>query len=197
MKQIIRNTLILLAITLIAGLALACVHEITADPIEQAQQNAKLEAYAKVYKDAKTFADCPTDLSAYEPADGVTVDEVQEAKDADGNTVGWVMTLTSPKGYGGDVRIVIGVTKDGTLTGMTVIEHSETAGLGAKCDGAEFKDQFAGITADSITYSKTGKSAENEIDAISGATFTTSAIVQAVNVGLDLAYTCLGAGGAK
>lgn len=196
MKLIIKNTLILLAITLISGLLLAGVHEITAEPIKAAEENAKVEAFEAVFPDAKGFSDCKTDITAFVPDNSVELGELQNALDKDGNIIGWVMTLTSPKGYGGDIQIAVGVTKDGRLTGMTVISMEETPGLGAKCTGREFQSQFAGIAAESIKSTKTGKSSDNEIDAISGATFTTTAIVQAVNAGLELAYGYLMNGGA-
>ena len=196
MKLIIKNTLILFAITLISGLLLAGVHEITAEPIKAAEENAKVAAFEKVFPDAEGFSDCGTDVSAYVPDNSVEIGELQNALDKDGNIIGWVMTLTSPKGYGGDIQIALGVTKEGGIAGMTVISMEETPGLGAKCTGREFQSQFAGITAKSITATKTGKSADNEIDAISGATFTTTAIVQAVNSGLELAYDYLMNGGA-
>ena len=196
MKLIIKNTLILLAITLVSGLLLAGVHDITAEPIKVAEENAKAAAFETVFPDADGFSDCKTDISAYVPENSVELGELQNALDKDGNVIGWVMTLTSPKGYGGDIKIAVGITKDGSLTGMTVISMGETPGLGAKCTGRDFQSQFAGITAKNITSTKTGKSADNEIDAISGATFTTTAIVQAVNAGLELAYEYLMNGGA-
>ena len=196
MKTIIKNTLILLAITLVSGLLLAGVHDITAEPIKVAEENAKIAAYETVFPDAEGFFDCETDISAFAPDNDVELGELQCALDGSGNVIGWVMTLTSPKGYGGDIQIAVGITNDGSLTGMTVISMGETPGLGAKCTGREFQSQFAGITAKSITSTKTGKSADNEIDAISGATFTTTAIVQAVNAGLELAYEYLMNGGA-
>ena len=196
MKLIIKNTLILLAITLVSGLLLAGVHDITAEPIKVAEENAKAAAFETVFPDADGFSDCKTDISAYVPENSVELGELQNALDKDGNVIGWVMTLTSPKGYGGDIKIAVGITKDGSLTGMTVISMGETPGLGAKCTGRDFQSQFAGITAKNITSTKTGKSTDNEIDAISGATFTTTAIVQAVNAGLELAYDYLMNGGA-
>ncbi len=195
MKQILKNTLVLLIITLLAGLSLALVHALTRDPIAAAQEEAKQAAYREVMPDAAGFADCRADLAAFESENGVTVDEVREAQASDGSRIGWVMSLTSPHGYGGDIRIVIGVTEESTVTGMTVIEMSETPGVGAKCTGAEFRSQFAGIAAGPITAVKNGKTAPDEIDAISGATYTTDAIVEAVNTGLKLAGDVLVAGG--
>ena len=191
MKTIIKNTVILLVITLVAGLALAAVHDVTEKPIETAQENAKLDAYKKVFPEADSFGDIDADLSGYKPDDSVKLGEVKTALDKDKKVIGWVMTLTSPKGYGGDIKIAIGVKDNGTLNAMTVLEMSETAGLGAKCTSEEFQAQFSGIRADSIGFTKTGEPEENEIDAISGATYTTTAVVQATNAGLKLAHTQL------
>ena len=83
--------------------------------------------------------------------------------------------------------MAVGVATDGSLTGISVISQSETAGLGAKCAAADFADQFRGI--------KTGKSAPNEIDALSGATITTRAVTAAVNTGLAYARDHLLEGG--
>ena len=195
MKLIIKNTLILLIITLIAGFALAAVHDVTENPIAKAQEDAKFDAYRKVFPEADSFGELTTDISAYKPEDSVKLGEVRTALDKDGNVIGWVMTLTSPKGYGGDIKIAIGVKSNGTLNAMTVLEMSETAGLGAKCTSEEFQSQFSGIKASSINYTKKGEPDEDEIDAISGATYTTKATVQAVNAGLKLAYDHLMEGG--
>lgn len=186
MKPIIRNTLILLAITLVAGLALAVVHDITKEPIEKAEEEAKLEAYRSVYPDAASFGELTKDISSYKPLGKVTIDEVKTALDSSGSEIGWVMTVTSGSGYGGDITIALGVSKDGTVQGMTVISMSETPGLGAKCTSEDFQSQFAGIKSSKVTAVKTGKSADNEVDAISGATFTTNAVLEAVNAGLSL-----------
>ena len=93
--------------------------------------------------------------------------------------------VTSPNGYGGNITIAMGVTPDGALTGVSIISQSETSGLGAKCKDDKFTSQFAGITGDKVEYTKTQPTADNQIQAISGATVTTSAVVDAVNTGLS------------
>lgn len=95
------------------------------------------------------------------------------------------MSLIAKEGYGGDISFVIGVKHDGVMTGLSVLSHSETAGLGANCTKDEFQSQFAGLKGPEIVYSKTGKSSENEFDAISGATITSKALTGAINAGLS------------
>ena len=188
MKKIIKDTLILTAITLISGLALATVYQITKQPIAQAEAAAELAAYEGVFPEAtfETLAPASFDPVAAGVADGegVTVEAVAAAR-RDGQTVG----------YGGNITVAVGVATDGSLTGISVISQSETAGLGAKCAAADFADQFRGITGGTVVFTKTGKSAPNEIDALSGATITTRAVTAAVNTGLAYARDHLLEGG--
>ena len=191
MKQIIKNTLVLLVITLVAGVSLACVHEVTKDPIKNAEEQAKNQAYAAVMPEAESFGELDANISNFTFDSSVSLEEIKCAYDASGNKIGWVMSLVSSSGYGGDISIALGVKSDGTLSAMTVVSMSETAGLGAKCTSDAFTSQFSGIKAEKIEYVKDGKDADNEIDAISGATITTRAVTDAVNEGLELVYTLL------
>lgn len=192
MNKIIKEALILLAITLIAGVALGLVYEVTKEPIAQANEKAKQEAYAAVYADAsfekeETIAAKVKELGPN--YDGATVDEALVAKNAAGEVTGYVMSLTAKEGYGGKITLTMGVSKEGLITGLEVLEANETAGLGAKCKEPEFKSQFAGKhLADPSTKMevvKGGGASETQVDAISGATITSRAITKAVNAGLQ------------
>ena len=77
----------------------------------------------------------------------------------------------------------MGVTTDGVLNGISLLSISETAGLGMRA-GEVLVPQFENKDVDRFTYTKTGSTADSEIDAISGATITTSAVVNGVNAGL-------------
>ena len=103
------------------------------------------------------------------------------AKDSGGGTLGYVLSVTTPNGYGGDIVLTVGFDLGGTVTGMTVTSMSETPALGAKCTEEDWQAQFAGIPLFPVTYVKSGESSDGGIDAISGATTTTKAVVGAVN----------------
>ncbi|MCD7796111.1 MAG: RnfABCDGE type electron transport complex subunit G [Clostridiales bacterium] len=189
-SSIVKNTLVILIVTFVAVLLLAVVNQITLEPIEQAEVNARAEAYASVYTDAVNFSEVEDSKTLLENSvtliensnyAGCTIDDVLAAEDSSGNIIGYVVAATSPSGYGGEVQIAVGITTDGVITGFDVVSNSETAGLGAKCTEAEFTDQFDGKTAQTLEYSKTGATDDNEIDAISGATITTNAVTEAVN----------------
>lgn len=192
-NSFLKNCLALLLITLVAGFALATVNEVTKEPIAAAEEKAKFEAYETVYPDVEFAAIDDTEallqqsVTSVETAGltGCTVDDVLAAKDSEGNVVGYVMSATSPSGYGGNIKVALGISnEDNSITGFSVLSNSETAGLGAKCTEDEFQSQFAGKSASGINYTKSGATTDTEIDAISGATITSSAVTDAVNSAL-------------
>lgn len=200
-KQMIRDSLILFAITLIAGLLLGGVYAITKNPIAKTQEDKKNEAYQAVFTDAAEFTEVTDAADAQQIlADaGYTkdrIDEVKAAMDADGNILGYVMTITSSEAYGGELQLAMGIRMDGTVNGISFLSLSETIGLGMEAKKPEFQEQFAGKQVEQFAYSKTGAAADNEIDALSGATITTNAVTNAVNAGICYAGA-LGAGSAE
>lgn len=184
--SILKDALILFLITVIAGALLGLVNQITLEPIAASELKAKEEAYQVVFADSSKFEENSEidDKLASATFDGAEVTEILEAKDADGNTSGYVMSLTAKEGYGGDITFTIGVTVEGTMTGLSILSHSETAGLGANCTTESFQSQFVGLKGPEIAYSKEGASADYEFDAISGATITSKALTKAINAGL-------------
>ena len=186
MNKILKNTLILTAITLIAGLGLGLVHEITLNPIAQAQEKAKKEAWQAVFPDAKLdeFKETDVDQKAAKQAISdlgvnATIDEVCTVGDT-----GYVITTTDKDGYGGDIQISVGIEKDGTVKGIEMLSISETAGLGMKATEADFKDQFKDKKVEKFSYTKSGEEGDDKIDALSGATITTNAVTNAVDSAL-------------
>lgn len=189
-NTIVRDTMILTVITLVAGLLLGLVYEITKAPIAEQKAIAKQEAYEAVFADA-TFEPLyegeNAELQSYLAENGYasqTIDEIMIAKDASGAEVGYVMSVTTPEGYGGDITFSMGVQSDGTLNGISILSIAETPGLGMNADSDSFKGQFADKNVESFVVTKTGASADNEIDALSGATITSNAMTGGVNAGL-------------
>ena len=89
------------------------------------------------------------------------------------------------------MKISVGFDADGSITGVGIREINDTPGLGLKAKEAGFRDQYVGKNADSLTVTKTGASADNEIDAISGATVTSNAMTNAVNAALFYLHNCM------
>lgn len=188
MKEMMKNTGILLAITIVAGLLLGLVYQITKEPIANQEAKAKQEACQEVFEDAASFEAVElvaVDEAAWSEAGygQESIDDVMAAKDAAGELLGYVLTITTKEGYGGDIQFTIGVRMDGMLNGMSLLAISETAGLGMRAEEV-LKPQFANKQVEKFEYTKSGATSDNQIDAISGATITTNAVTNGVNAGL-------------
>mgnify|MGYP002511024480 CR=1 FL=1 len=196
----LREAGILFAITLIAGLVLGLVNELTKDRIRIQQEKAVQEACAAVFQTAASFEE-----TEYEPDEalteelsgmGVKIGSVFRALDSDGSSLGVVVESTSTGGYGGNIVLYLGVTNEGMLNDISILEISETPGLGMLAPEV-LAPQFHEKNVDSFAYTKTGAVSENEIDAIAGATITTKAVTNAVNGGLRAARALTEGGAAN
>lgn len=191
-QSMMKDALILCAISLIAALALGFVNELTKDRIAFLEAQAKAEAYQAVFPEAVAIVEAEDneilaatmkDAADILAAGGhvATINEACIVQDADGNVIGYVASVTV-KGYD-TMTLTIGYTTDGVCTGVEFLEMNETVGIGTKVDTPDFKGQFAGKKAEQFTAVKSA-SAENEINAISGATFSTKGTVNGVNAGI-------------
>lgn len=185
-RQLWKNAGILFGITLIAGILLGFVHKLTLKPIARQQELKVQRACSAVFADAASFTKMENetpDEQVRDSIEGTEIGEIYQALSEDRQLLGYVLGVTTEEGYGGDIAIMLGVRLDGTINGVSILEISETPGLGMRA-GEVLVPQFAGRKAAAFTYVKTGASAEDQIDAISGATITTNAFTQAVNAGL-------------
>ena len=192
-NKIIKDALALTLITLVAGVTLGGVYEITKDPIAKQEAQAKAEAYEQVFTDAAAFEEVEMDDTLtktirdqldQEGYKAQSIEEVMRAEDQSGETLGYAFTVVTSEGYGGDIQFSMGVQNDGTLNGISILSIGETAGLGMNADTPAFKDQFVGKQVEKLQYTKNGATQDDEINAISGATVTTNAMTNGVNAGL-------------
>ena len=197
-NTIVKDALVLFAIALVLSAILGFTNELTKDRIAEQKILQKERAYAEVFPDlnggsiknteelTKLTEESAMVLAASSDSgisSGNTVNDILAVYDASGELIGYVADITNSKGYGGDIEMAVGMTKDFAITGLSIISNSETAGLGANCTKETWRAQFAGKSAP-ITYSKTGATGANEIDAISSSTFTTKAVVWGVNAAI-------------
>lgn len=197
-----KDALILFAITLISGICLGGVYEITKLPIQESKMKADLATYQEVYPNAEDFKFDQALQDAAEAAPenfasaGLNIGSVEipvalNAVDASGNVVGHIFTGLSKDGYGGNIKVSVGVTNEGEITGIGFIEINETPGLGMNATNPDFKDQFKGKTAEQLNLVKGGGAGDDGIDAMSGATVTSTAVTNAVNGVLYFAHNCI------
>lgn len=188
-KQMIKNAFVLFAITLIAGVLLGFVYQITKEPIAYQQQLALDKANQAVFTDATTFNEIEIDTTALSEIiasdsnySKIDITNVLEASDDSGNVLGYVLQLSS-MGYGDDIEFALGITNDGVINGLSIISINETPGLGMNAEKV-LVPQFASKQATQFTVNKNGATSDSEITAISGATITSNAVTRAVNVGV-------------
>lgn len=181
---------ILFVITLLSGLMLGFVYELTKEPIAEQERKAVQEACAAVFGEADSFVPLQyvpsPEIQEELAASGVVIGVVYQAQDADGSLLGYCIESVSKRGYGGRIVLYVGISLDGRLKDVSILEISETPGLGMRAEQV-LNSQFHDKKADSFVYTKTGAAADNEIDAISGATVTTRAYTNAVNGALRAA----------
>ena len=191
---------ILFSITLIVGLLLGVVYELTKEPIRIQQEKAIEEACRAVFGDADTFEEIEYALAPELEEElsgiGVKIGSVYRALDGAGKALGYVVQSTSTQGYGGNIVLYLGVRNDGTLNDISILEISETPGLGMEAPDV-LVPQFHDKKVESFVYTKAGAAADNEIDAITSATITTRAVTNAVNGGLKTAAVLREGGGSN
>lgn len=169
---ILRLALTLLLICAVVALALAGVNAITKDRIA-------------AIKEANTQAA----VQAVLPGGGNEIafsDDTGLVKTVYASDAGYAVEVT-PAGFGDTVDLMVGVSKDGKVLGISVIEHAETAGLGAvaaaeNSAGEAFRGQFVGMSG-TLAVTKDG----GQVDAITGATITSRAVTKGVNAAIACA----------
>ena len=183
-KYLFKLAGILMVICAVVAALLGVVNGVTADKIA-AIQAQKLQASLQVVFPGAEFTkvEVTDDLSAL--AASPNAESGLEAIYA-ASTGGYAVEVT-PTGFGGSIDMIVGIDADGNVTGVSVISHAETAGIGTKIvadkpnkNGVGVLTQFIGRGAGEGNLF-TVNSGSNEVDAISGATVTTKAITRGVN----------------
>lgn len=169
MNNILKLTLILLLVCAIVAGVLGVVNELTYQRIEEINIENTNKAYQTVLA-AESFDEVSFDAEAHP-----TVDKVSKASDG----AGYVVESTF-SGAQGMITMAVGVDNEFKCTGISIISHSETSGLGANAAsasevGVNWRAQFVGEGED-IALKKAG----GDIDALAGATITSRAVTNAV-----------------
>lgn len=188
---LLKNILVLVIITAVAGGILGLVNEATKEPIQKLAEEKTSIACKAVFADASTFVELENFTmeqaalvlaqDGYENAD---ISTVYKALDENDELLGYTITIVTHEGYSGDIEFMIGVGLDGTIHNMSLISINETPGLGMNAE-EEYLPQIVEIKADSLEYTKTGTVSSNQVNAISGATITTNALTNGINAGLS------------
>lgn len=170
----------LLIITLVAGLSLGFINDLTIGPIAKAKLERKVNAIKQVLPEFNN-----------NPVENIILIKSEKIKDSielypayfEEKIVGKAVIGSSDKGYSGLIKIMVGFNLDGTIKNIVVIEQKETPGLGTKMKGDKFLRQFRGKDPKSfiLRVIKDG----GDIDALTGATITSRAFGEATQLAYD------------
>ena len=176
-KFILKHALILFAIAFICSLLLILCNNLTEGRIAELQAKTEAEAQTDVLPEAKEFEEVKSEVMMLLSDSRVTA--AFSGKDADGKTTGYCIKV-EPSGFGGKISMMVGIKAGGEISGVKITSMSETPGLGAKADDA-WLTQFKGKKG-SLSVIKSGTAKDSEINAISGATITSKAVAEGVNI---------------
>lgn len=183
-KETVFVSLKLFTITAIAALCLAVVNKVTAPVITENNMAAEIKAQQEVLPDAVDFVAC--EVPEIESGE-VTIEKMTGGLCEKGSSkiAGYVVTAVSNAGYGGNIKVMVGIDHDLKVNRIKIMESSETAGLGANASKPKFANQFNGAEGKlSVVKGEAGK---NEISAIASATITSKAVTNCVNAALEAA----------
>jgi len=181
MRDAFKQGFVLFAITVAAVFCLSVTYLLTKEPIRQQQEKDYNAAMSALLPDAAVFED-----ERIEDVGGVT--GVVAGYGGDGALIGYVVQ-TEANGYGGTIGVLTAFDAGGVISGVSVINSSETPGLGENVRNGSFAGQFKGKSS-TLAVTKTAPS-ESEIHAVSGATISSRAVVTAVNAAIQYYETYL------
>ncbi len=174
-------TLTLFVITIVAGLSLGFINEITKGPKAEAKLARKTSALKNVLPEFNN-----------NPVNEVSLIKSDLAKDSieiypaflNEIQAGTAVVGSSEKGFSGLVKIMVGFHPDGTINNIAVLEQKETPGLGTKMKDEKFIRQFR--DKDPATFNLKVKKDQGDVDALTGATITTRAFGEATQLAYDV-----------
>lgn len=190
MREIASLSIKLLIITAVAAISLAFTNSITKDKIaeqialenELARQTVLSQAESFEAIDQKIVSDGAKKLEFENPE--IVAEVFTGMKDS---TVEGYTFKVLPKGYGGEITVLVGISLDGKVTGLKVVSHNETPGLGANATKDSFQAQFNNKQIEiPLTVVKGGSAGDSEVQAITGATITSEAVTDGVNYAIQM-----------
>lgn len=179
MNEILKLGLVLLLVCAISGGVLAVSNGITAPIIAEIERAGSFGAFSEIFPEANDFVEIDAALLSEIMAGNRFVQEVYEAKNGD-ETIGYAFK-TKSGGYGGDIFSIAGFSVDGTMSGIRIVENSETPGLGTRIEGEDFTGSFVGKSTANELVLVGAPSADNEVLLLSGATVSSEGVLYGIN----------------
>jgi electron transport complex protein RnfG len=187
----IKPTLSLFVICFVTAFCLAFVNNMTKEPIIQRMEMDAEENRKQVLSQAESFEK----LEGWEAKDESGIIREVYAAYIGEELAGYVFSV-APKGFGGEIAVTVGVDSEHSVSGVRIGDNQETPGLGSKAADEKFTEQYIGKDiSKEIKIVKRPASTDDEVQAVSGATISTRAVTNAVQVSAELGGKLLENGG--
>ena len=180
MNSFFKSVFTITIITVLAGVMLALSYSFTKDKIAYQERQKILNAFKSILPYHNNEPDKDYEI--------INNQKVFIAKD-NGTITGYAVNVINTQGYGGAISILTGTDSNGAVSGVAIIYHSETPGLGDKITNKSFLDLFKGFTVnDKIAVKKHG----GTIEQFSGATISPRAVAAGVKDSLTVINGMIG-----
>jgi electron transport complex protein RnfG len=184
MVDLKRLVVVLTLVAGVAGLALALVESVTRAPIAEQRRLQMVRALQAVLPPGENAPDQDTvRLVAGHSKKGQALERTFYRSRLQGELTGIAFAVTAPDGYSGNIDIMVGVDPQGTVTGVAILRHAETPGLGDKIAFPAYTDSFRGQRLDGADWRV--KKDGGDFDQLTGATISPRAVVGAIRGGLE------------
>ena len=184
MVDLRRLMIVLTLVTAVAGAALALVEAVTREPIAAQRRLERLRALTAVLPPVDNAPDQDTvRLVTGRNKKGQELTRTFYRGRKGQELRGIAFAVTAPDGYSGAIDIMVGVDPDGVVTGVAILKHAETPGLGDKIARPDFTGRFIGKALGSADWRV--KKDGGDFDQLTGATISPRAVVGALRAGLE------------
>ena len=173
MKETLKLGISLFLITAISAIVLAISNNITSAKIAEADKLANDTARQEALPQGETFKSIENNKLKEITEKNPEILEIFEGRKEDGSLAGYTFKV-SVSGYGGKIEMITGISSEGKITGIKILNHEETPGLGANS-----------TTDKELVVVKTQPTSDNEVQGITSATVTSKAVVKGANTAID------------
>jgi len=189
MRSTMRLVLALTITCAVSALALSVIHGLTEEPIEEQKRLATMRAVQEVLPPFDNDPAQETLMITLEEDEVGARDTVTVYLGTQSGQITGAAFQTFGEGYGGFIDIMVGIDLEGKISGVKILEHEETPGLGAKIEEPSFRDQFKGKSLDNSVLVNGNLAVKNDggdLDALTGATISPRGVSQAASAGLKI-----------
>ncbi len=189
-KHTTKTAATLVAFAFTFTLLMTVVYQVTKDPIAKSEAEVRINLFHQVIADDRYDNDVLNDTIAIPPNRllGNKLASVAHIARKNGDPVALILEAVAHDGYSGDIKLLVAINLDGTISGVRVIKHTETPGLGDYIDIV--KSNWIKLF-DGESLSKTSsanwavKKDGGHFDYMAGATITPRAVISAVHKALQ------------